>query len=312
MSADTVRKVTIIGSGPAGWTAAIYTARAGLNPVVYEGMQPGGQLTITTEVENFPGFPEGISGPELMELLKQQALRFGTAVESRTVTRVDLSARPFTIEIDGTETIRTETLIIATGASARRLGLPSEQRLLGRGVSMCATCDGFFFRDHDILVVGGGDTALEEATFLTRFGRSVTIVHRRDKLRGSQAMQDRAAHNPKLAFLWDSVIEEILGEDRVTAVRVKNVKTGAVTERPCGAVFVAIGHKPNTDLFAGQLPLNDAGYLLTTPGSSTTPIPGVFACGDAQDWVYRQAITAAASGCRAAIDCERWLESQSL
>ncbi len=309
---ESVRKVTIIGSGPAGLTAAIYASRANLAPLVLEGVQPGGQLTITTDVENFPGFPDGVMGPEMMDLFRKQAARFGAAIEQRAVTKADLSTHPFTLEIDGTETLRTLSVIIATGASARHLGLPSEKKLLGHGVSMCATCDGFFFRDQEIFVVGGGDTALEEATFLTRFGRTVTLVHRRDRLRGSAVMQKRALENPKMRFAWNSVVEEVLGDHKVTGVRLKNVETGEVTEYPAAAVFVAIGHKPNTDLFVGQLPMNDAGYLITDPRSSRTPIEGVFACGDVQDWVYRQAITAAGSGCMAAIDAERWLEAKGL
>ncbi len=308
--AITPRKLVIIGSGPAGLTAAIYASRANLSPLVLEGIQPGGQLTITTDVENYPGFPDGVMGPEMMDLFRRQAARFGAQIEPRTVTRVDLTAHPFEVEIDGTEVVRSLAVIIATGASAKHLGLPSERRLLGHGVSMCATCDGFFFRDQDIFVVGGGDTALEEATFLTRFGRTVTIVHRRDRLRGSVAMQERAFHNPKMKFAWNSVVDEILGDTKVSGVRLKNVQTGETTEYTCGAVFVAIGHKPNTDLFAGQLPMNDAGYLMTEPRSSRTEVEGVFACGDAQDWIYRQAITAAGTGCMAAIDAERWLEAK--
>ncbi len=309
---DESRNLVILGSGPAGLTAALYAARANLSPLVLEGLQPGGQLTITTDVENFPGFPEGVMGPELMELLRKQAARFGAVLEARQATRVDLKTRPFAIELDGAETVRARSLIIATGASAKQLGLPSEQRLLGHGVSMCATCDGFFFRDQEIFVVGGGDTALEEALFLTRFGRTVTIVHRRDKLRGSVHMQERAAQNPKVKFLWDSVVDEVLGQGKVAGVRIRNVKTGALTEFPCGAVFVAIGHQPNTELFRGQLPMNEAGYLLTEPRSSRTAVEGVFACGDVQDWTYRQAITAAGSGCVAALDAERWLQEQKL
>jgi len=311
MNDSSVRNVVILGSGPAGLTAAIYASRANLRPVVYEGLQPGGQLTITTEIENFPGFPDGIPGPEIMDLFRKQAARFGAELDPRGAARVDLSTRPFVVELDGGEIVRARTLIIATGATARTLGLPSERRLMNRGVSMCATCDGFFFRDQDIVVVGGGDTALEEATFLTRFGRTVTLVHRRDKLRGSAPMQARAQANPKMQFAWNSVIDEILGDEKVEGVRLKNVVTGETTDRPCGAVFVAIGHKPNTDLFKGQLPLNEAGYLLTEGRSSRTAVEGVFACGDVQDWVYRQAITAAGSGCAAAIDCERWLEAQN-
>ena len=302
-----VRKMVILGSGPAGLTAAIYAARADLEPLLIEGLQPGGQLTITTEVENYPGFPEGLMGPEMMDRFREQAERFGTRMVNGEATAVRLGQRPFEVDVDGHGTIKTESLIISTGASARHLGLPSEQRLLGHGVSMCATCDGFFFRDQDIFVVGGGDTAIEEATFLSRFGKSVTVVHRRDELRASKAMQDRAFADKKISFAWDSVVEEILGEEKVSGIKLRNVKTGEITEHSCAAVFVAIGHTPNTKIFEGQLEVNPSGYIITKPDSTYTSVEGVFACGDVQDWTYRQAVTAAGTGCMAAIDAERWL-----
>lgn len=315
-----LRNVVIIGSGPAGLTAAIYTARADLEPLMIEGEpsstgdQPGGQLMLTTEVENFPGFPDGIMGPELMGNLRQQAERFGAEIHTAKVSRVDFSERPFRIWVgdpDADEpTHLARSVIIATGASALMLGLDSEHRLLGHGLSTCATCDGFFFRDQDIVVVGGGDSALEEAMFLTRFGRTVTVVHRRKELRASKIMQDRAFANDKITFVWDSVVEEILGEGRVEGVRLRNVVTDEVTDLPATGVFVAIGHRPNTELFSGQLPVTDNGYLVTLDGTSLTAVDGVFACGDVQDDRYRQAITAAGSGCMAAIDAERWLEAQ--
>ncbi len=315
-----LRNVVIVGSGPAGLTAAIYTARADLAPVLVEGEpastsdQPGGQLMLTTEVENYPGFPDGIMGPELMGNFREQALRFGTEIITARVSRVDLSERPFGIWIGDPDTADptylARSVIVATGASALMLGLDSEKRLLGHGLSTCATCDGFFFRDHDILVVGGGDSALEEALFLARFGRSVTVVHRRKELRASKIMQDRAFANDKITFMWDTVVEELLGDERVNGVRLRNVVTNEVVDHGATGVFVAIGHRPNTELFIGQLPLEDNGYLSTVDGTSRTAVEGVFACGDVQDSWYRQAITAAGSGCMAAIDAERWLEAQ--
>jgi thioredoxin reductase (NADPH) len=313
-----VRNVVIIGSGPAGLTAAIYTARANLQPLLIEGEpsstsdQPGGQLMLTTDVENFPGFPEGITGPELMANFRSQALRFGTEILTAKVSRVDLTVRPFRVwtgDPTGDPSHLARALIIATGASSLMLGLEAEQRLLGHGLSTCATCDGFFFRDQDICVVGGGDSALEEALFLTRFARSVTVIHRRKELRASKIMQDRAFANERIRFLWDTVVEDILGEQRVEGVVVRNVVTDEVETKPFTGMFVAIGHRPNTDLFVGQLELKDNGYLLTDGRTSRTSVEGVFACGDVQDDWYRQAITAAGSGCMAAIDAERWLES---
>jgi thioredoxin reductase (NADPH) len=314
-----VRNVAIIGSGPAGLTAAIYTARASLEPLVIEGEpsstgdQPGGQLMLTTEVENFPGFPEGIMGPELMLNCRAQAERFGADLRTEKVTKVDLSSRPFSIWVGDPDaadpTYRSEAIIISTGAKALMLGLPNEQRLIGRGVSTCATCDGFFFRDQDIVMVGGGDSAMEEANFLTKFAKSVTIVHRRDELRASQIMQDRAMANPKINFLWNTVVTDVLGEDSMTGVALENVLTGDKSEMDATGMFVAIGHRPNTDLFKGQLEMKDNGYLVTKPQGTETNVEGVFACGDVQDDKYRQAITAAGSGCAAALDAERWLES---
>jgi len=304
-----MRNVVIIGSGPAGLTAAVYAARANLSPLLIEGWQSGGQLTTTTEVENYPGFAKGIMGPELMKEMRAQAERFGTEFLTGEVTAVALTQPPFTLTIDGEQTVHTKTLIIATGASAIQIGLKNEARLTGHGVSTCATCDGFFFKGKELIVVGGGDSAMEEATFLTKFATKVSIVHRRDKLRASKIMQDRAAKNEKIAFVWNSVVEDILGNDVVTGVRVKNLVTGKVTEVPCAGVFVAIGHHPNTNLFSGQLEMDPKGYVRTTEGTATS-VPGVFAAGDVQDSTYRQAVTAAGSGCMAAIDAERFLESR--
>lgn len=321
-TADTeqaVRKVLIIGSGPAGLTAAIYTARANLSPLMIEGEpsstgdQPGGQLMLTTEVENFPGFPEGIMGPELMKNFREQALRFGTEILTAKVSKVDFSERPFKIWVGDTTaepTYLAESVIISTGAQALMLGLEAEERLLGHGLSTCATCDGFFFREQDVAVVGGGDSALEEAMFLSRFAASVTIIHRRDQLRASKIMQDRAFENPKLKFMWNTVVEDIVGDNTVEALSVRDVNTGETRDVPFAGVFVAIGHRPNTDLFKGQLDMKDNGYLVTQGSSTITNIEGVFASGDVQDDYYRQAITAAGSGCMAAIDAERWLETQ--
>jgi len=304
-----MRNIVIIGSGPAGLTAAIYAARANLSPLLIEGWQSGGQLTTTTEVENYPGFSKGIMGPELMKEMRGQAERFGTEFLTGDVSAVDLSQRPFRLTIDGEQTVEAEALILATGASALQIGLPNEHRLIGHGVSTCATCDGYFFRGQDLVVVGGGDSALEEATFLTKFARTVTVVHRRDKLRASKIMQDRAMKNEKISFAWNSVVEDILGQDVVTGVRLKNIVTGTSTDLACAGVFVAIGHRPNTDLFKGQLAMDEKGYLLTSQGTATS-VAGVFAAGDVQDTKYRQAITAAGSGCMAAIDAERFLESR--
>ena len=304
-----MHNVVIIGSGPAGLTAAIYAARANLSPLLIEGWQSGGQLTTTTEVENYPGFARGIMGPELMKDMRAQAERFGTEFLTGDVTAVDCKTRPFTLTIDGDQTVQAKTVIIATGASAIPIGLKNEARLTGHGVSTCATCDGFFFKEKELLVVGGGDSALEEANFLTKFATKITVVHRRDKLRASKIMQDRAMRNEKISFIWNSVVEDVLGTDVVTGARIKNVVTGKVSDVPCAGVFVAIGHHPNTALFTGQIDMDEKGYIRTHNGTATN-IPGVFAAGDVQDSQYRQAVTAAGSGCMAAIDAERFLESE--
>jgi len=305
-----MRDVIILGSGPAGLTAGVYAARARLKPLIVDGHEPGGQLTLTTMVENFPGFPDGLMGPDLIRSMRQQAERFGAEYRPGTATAADLSRRPFRIAIDGA-TQECRSLIIATGASAKMLGLESERKLVGHGVSTCATCDGFFFQDQEVMVVGGGDSSMEEALFLTKFAKRVTVIHRRDKLRASKIMQDKAFANQKIVFLWDSVPEEILdvGQQKVTAVRVRNLKTGTVTEQAMDGVFVAIGHTPNTAIFRGPLDMDAVGYIKTHDGTKTS-IPGVFAAGDVQDHVYRQAITAAGSGCMAAMDAERFLERE--
>jgi thioredoxin reductase (NADPH) len=316
-----VREVVIIGSGPAGLTAAIYTARANLEPLVVEGEpssttdQPGGQLMLTTDIENFPGFIEGIEGPQLMGNMRAQAQRFGAQFVTSKVRRVDFSSRPYGLWYDDPDTgaeveVRARSVIVSTGARSLMLGLESESRLLSHGVSTCATCDGFFFRGQHIVVVGGGDSAIEEANFLTKFGETVTIVHRRDRLRASKIMQQRARNNPKISFKWNTEVVEVLGEGKMEGLRVRDTVTGEESELAATGLFVAIGHAPNTDLFKGLLDMDEAGYLVTEKGSTVTNIPGVFACGDVQDHTYRQAITAAGSGCMAAIDAERWLDGQ--
>lgn len=309
-SENNIANVVILGSGPAGLTAAIYAARANLKPVVVEGEQPGGQLTITSDVENYPGFPEGVMGPDLMMGFRKQAERFGTQFVVGNVKKVSFDKRPFVLTFSDGREVKAQTLIISTGASAKWIGIPSEKKLLGKGVSSCATCDGFFFRNMDIAVVGGGDTAMEEATFLTRFAKSVTVIHRRDTLRASKIMQEKAQKNPKIKFIWDSAIEEILGEKDVTGIRIRNLKAGGMSEMPLQGVFVAIGHEPNTALFRESIRCDKAGYISVEPGTTRTNVPGVFAAGDVADHTYRQAVTAAGTGCMAAIDAERFLESQ--
>jgi thioredoxin reductase (NADPH) len=305
-----VRDVIIIGSGPAGYTAALYAARARMNPLVFEGsVTAGGALMTTTDVENFPGFPDGVLGPDLMDAVRKQAERFGAELVPDDVTEVDLTVSPKVVRVGG-DTFLAKTVIIATGSSYRELGIPGEKRLGGHGVSWCATCDGFFFRDQDIAVVGGGDSAMEEATFLTRFARSVTVIHRRDELRASKIMQDRALANPKIRFAWDSEVAEVVGEDRVSSLKLRNVKTGEQSTLEVGGVFVAIGHDPRSELFADVLATDAEGYLLVEQPSTRTALPGVFAAGDVVDHTYRQAVTAAGTGCAAALDAERWLADQ--
>jgi len=303
-----VHQVLIIGSGPAGYTAAIYSARANLRPILFTGPQPGGQLTITTEVDNYPGFAEGIMGPEMMTILKRQAERFGTQIIEEQITRVDFSESPFKI-YQGNEIHLSKTVIIATGASAKLLHLPSEKALMGHGVSACATCDGFFYRGKEVVVIGGGDTAMEEAHFLTKFAKQVTVIHRRDSLRASKIMQDRALNNPKIKFIWNHEVDEIVGEQTtgVTGIRIKNTQTHTLSLVACDGVFIAIGHQPNSQLFKDYITRDAHDYIIVDKGSSKTNIPGVFACGDVADAVYRQAITAAGTGCMAAIDAERFL-----
>lgn len=302
-------KVIIIGSGPAGYTAALYASRANLGPLVIEGHEPGGQLTTTTDVDNFPGFPEGIMGPELMANMKKQTQRFGTEYLSGFVTDIDTTKRPFTLTVDGDKTYTADAVILATGASAKYLGLPNEKELIGKGVSACATCDGFFYRDRVVHVVGGGDTAMEEATFLTKFASKVYVVHRRDELRASKPMQERAMKNEKIEFVWDSAVTEIIADETgVTSIKVENLKTGEVTERKTDGLFMGIGHKPNTDFLKGKIELDDHGFIVTKGKHPDTNVAGIFACGDVQDSYYRQAISAAGSGCMSAIRAERFLE----
>jgi thioredoxin reductase (NADPH) len=306
----TTRKVVIIGSGPAGYTAAVYAARANLAPLMLTGIQPGGQLTLTTLVENYPGFVDGIQGPELMDTMKKQAERFGTEMIAEDATAVDFGRRPFVVRA-GATSYESHTVIIATGATSKLLGLDAETKLMGRGVSTCATCDGFFFKDQNIMVVGGGDSAMEEALYLSRLGRKVDVVHRRDSLRASKIMQERALKNPKIEFIWNSAVEGIddVNQGKVTAVRVKDLKTGAIGEHPVDGLFIAIGHRPNTEIFRGQVELLPNDYIKVVPGTTQTSVPGVFAAGDVQDHVYRQAVTAAGTGCVAALEAERHLEA---
>lgn len=301
------RTVVVIGSGPAGLTAALYAARANLEPLVLQGLEPGGQLTTTTDVENYPGYPDGVLGPEMMQDFEKQAARFGAELRWGSVTAVDLSVRPFRLLVDDEKPLLADSVIVATGASAKYLGLENERRLLGRGVSACATCDGAFFRNEDLAIVGGGDTAMEEALFLTRFARKVYVIHRRGELRASQIMQERAFAHDKIEFIWNTEVVDVLGEDAVEGLRLRNRETGEESTLAVAGFFVAIGHQPNTDLFRGWLDMDETGYIVTKPGSTYTNIAGVFACGDAQDHVYRQAVTAAGTGCMAAIDAERWL-----
>ena len=305
-----LHNIVILGSGPAGYTAALYVSRANLKPLLIIGAQPGWQLTTTTMVENYPAFPDGVMGPELMDLMRKQAERFGTRILNREATKVDLGARPFVVEAEG-ETLHSRVLIIATGATPNLLGLNSEQRLMGRGVSTCATCDGFFFKDQEVAVVGGGDSAMEESLYLSKLCSKVTVIHRRDKLRASKIMQERALANPTITFQWQSAVEEILENEtnEVEGIRLKNTKTGERSDLALNGLFIAIGHRPNTALFAGQLHMDEQGYIITENGTKTS-IPGVFACGDVQDHVYRQAVTAAGSGCMAAMDAERYLEAE--
>lgn len=319
MSATKNSTVIIIGSGPAGLTAAIYAARANLNPVVLEGEpsstsdQPGGQLMLTTDVENYPGFPDGVMGPDLMQMFRAQAQRFGAEMVTEKVTKVDFSSRPFGVWVGETgpePTYSAESVIVSTGAQSIMLDLEGESELIGHGLSTCATCDGFFFRDQEIAVVGGGDSAMEEANFLTKFASKVTVVHRRDQLRASKIMQDRAFANEKIEFLWNHVVVDYLGDGKLAGVKVRNTQNSQESELALDGLFIAIGHKPNTALFTGQLDMKDSGYLITKPDSTSTNVEGVFACGDVQDDVYRQAVTAAGSGCMAAIEAERWLEAQ--